>query len=367
MDPGPAPRDHLPQLDGLRAAAVLAVIGHHTLPGPLVSALNPGAAGVRIFFVLSGFLITGILLGAREGIARGDSAGQALRSFYARRLLRIFPLYYFALAVVLLLGVAEARAGAGWHLAYLSNIYGVRNGWLGHLAHFWSLAVEEQFYLVWPALVLFLPRCWLRGLFLLAVAAGPISRLIAYRAVGDVSLASILTPSCLDSLGLGAFLAYTRREHGVGAAGNLGAFGRSLGLPLLLAVDGYRMLFGEGFVTVAFRDTALALVGLWLVQSSAAGWGGTAGRVLSCRPMVYLGTISYGVYVWHGLAPIALPDVSWLAAGPIKFLVVAVCSVVLASATWFLFEKRLNELKRYFPYSRPARPSRAAVPEPAVV
>src|SRR5262249_40880734 len=151
---------YMPQLDGLRAVAVLAVVAHHTLPGPLVDALNPGAAGVRLFFVLSGFLITGILLGCRESMAQ-QGAGQALASFYARRFLRIFPLYYFALAVVLLAGVQEARDGAAWHLAYLSNVYGVRQGWLGSLAHFWSLAVEEQFYLVWPALVLSLPRPWL--------------------------------------------------------------------------------------------------------------------------------------------------------------------------------------------------------------
>ena len=156
---------------------------------------------------------------------------------------------------------------------------------------------------------------------------------------------------------MGAVLAYTWRERGPIQASKLGAACRSIGLPLLLAVDAYRLLLGDAIVTVALRDTALAFIGVWLVQAAASGLGGTAGQVLSCRPMVYLGTISYGIYVWHGLVPIVLQHtegLGWLASpGPAKFLFVAACSVGLASITWHLFEKRLNELKRYFPHSRP--------------
>jgi peptidoglycan/LPS O-acetylase OafA/YrhL len=347
--------DHLPQLDGLRALAVLAVIAEHTLPGPLLLALTPGGAGVRLFFVLSGFLITGILLRAGDLAAKGGSPGSALRAFYARRFLRIFPLYYLALAVALLLGIQGAREGWGWHLAYLTNIYGVRTGWLGYLAHFWSLAVEEQFYLVWPALVLFLPRGLLGPLFVAAAAAGPVSRVVAYLVIGDASLACILTPCCLDSLGLGALLAYAGREWGPAQAGRLAAVSRVVGLPLLLAVNAYRLVGWEGVLTVAFRDVALALLAVWLVHEGACGFRGPAGRFLSCRPLVYLGTISYGVYIWHGLVPAFAEHVAWLpypeGPGALKFLCVTGAAVVLASLSWHLFEKRLNGLKRYFPYS----------------
>jgi peptidoglycan/LPS O-acetylase OafA/YrhL len=361
-------RDHLPQLDGLRALAVLAVIGHHTLPDQLVIALNPGAAGVRLFFVLSGFLITGILLRARDLTDQGAPPAQALRSFYARRFLRIFPLYYFALAVVLLLGVREARDGAVWHLTYLTNVYGVRQGWLGHLAHFWSLAVEEQFYLVWPALVLFLPRAWLGPLFVGSAILGPIARLLAYLLIRDPSLACILTPCCLDSLGMGALLAHATRTGGPLQAKKLAGACRAVGLPLLLAVDTYRLVRGEDAVTVALRDLALALVGAWLVHAATGQVSPTAGRLLCCRPMVYLGTISYGIYVWHGLVPALAQHVEWLPyperPGLAKFLAVTAASVALAALTWHLFEGPLNGLKRYFPYAGPG-PLRRECPVPS--
>jgi peptidoglycan/LPS O-acetylase OafA/YrhL len=367
-------RDHLPQLDGLRAFAVLAVVAHHTMPTSLVNALNPGAAGVRLFFVLSGFLITGILLRARDAMERGGSAGQALSSFYARRFLRIFPLYYFALAVVLLAGVPDAREGAAWHLAYLSNVYGVLHGHMGSLAHFWSLAVEEQFYLVWPALVLFVPRRWLGPLFVASALTGPLSRAIAYLLIGDPSLACILTPCCLDSLGLGAILAHLWRQRGSAGAGKVAVACRTVGLPLLLLVDGWRLVRGEDILTVSLRDGALALVSVWLVHASACGFGGPGGRALSCRPVVYVGAISYGVYVWHGLAPALAWQVEWFpwpeAPGLVKFVCVAAAALLLASLTWVVFEKRLNGLKRFFPYSggqarRVATPDAEMAAQPA--
>jgi peptidoglycan/LPS O-acetylase OafA/YrhL len=347
--------DHLPQLDGLRALAVLAVIAEHTLSGRPLIALTPGGAGVRLFFVLSGFLITGILLRAGDMAAKGGSPGCALRAYYARRFLRFFPLYYFALAVALLLGVQGAREAVGWHLAYLTNIYGAVTGWLGHLAHFWSLAVEEQFYLVWPALVLFVPRRRLGLLFIAAVAVGPVARVIAYFWIGDVSRACILAPSCLDSLGLGALLAYAGREWGPARAARLAAAGRTVGLPLLLVVNAYRLKCGDGILTLALRDVALALIAVWLVHGGACGFPGRAGRFLSWPPLVYLGAISYGIYVWHGLVPALAEHATGLPypedAGAMKFLCVTGAAVILATLSWHLFEKRLNGLKRYFPYS----------------
>src|SRR5262249_20615805 len=142
-------------------------------------------------------------------------------------------------------------------------------------------------------------------------------------------------------------------------AAKLGAAGRAVGLPLLLAVSAAQLAWGEGLVAVALRDLALALVAVWLVQQAADGLGGAAGRLLSCRPSTYLCTVSYGIYVWHGLVPVFAERLGWphypesLGAG--KFLYVTAAAVGLASLTWHLFEARLNGLKRYFPYSpRPA-------------
>src|SRR5690349_12365341 len=176
---GPAISEkRLPALDGLRGLAVLGVLIVHakillnTAP-PFENALRTlsefGAYGVDLFFVLSGFLITGILLDTR------DSANY-FRTFYARRFLRLFPIYYGYLLVIALVLPAlhhavrtsmEDYGGSwGWYLAYLSNWkagHGASDPFLGH---FWSLAVEEQFYLLWPAMIFLVPRRMLAYFFL---------------------------------------------------------------------------------------------------------------------------------------------------------------------------------------------------------
>lgn len=154
---------YMPQLDALRAIAVLAVMFHHFVPAraqwPLFAAIPFGQLGVKLFFVLSGFLITGILLRARSKLGDQPRAVlSALAGFYARRSLRIFPLYYLVIAVCLVLNVPPVRDELLWLATYTLNLRISYQGWYPeHVAHFWSLAVEEQFYLLWPWVVLFAP------------------------------------------------------------------------------------------------------------------------------------------------------------------------------------------------------------------
>ena len=137
---------HMPQLDGLRTLAVAAVIWSHWVP-PYQFGFEWGVMGVNLFFVLSGFLITGILLDSRAGAVRPGDRWFAIRQFYTRRVLRIFPLFYMTLALLVLVNVRPVRQTFLWHVCYLSNVYFFRQGaWIGQISHFWSLAVEEQFY-----------------------------------------------------------------------------------------------------------------------------------------------------------------------------------------------------------------------------
>ncbi len=140
------------QLDGLRALAALTVIVHHAVPHSAVTrVLNPGAAAVWLFFALSGFLITGILVRNRR--AAEQSAANRLgvaRSFYTRRFLRIMPLYYMVIAASIAANLPGARRYFAWDLLYGTNV--LRSfvpGVQVSQHHFWSLCVEEQFYLVW--------------------------------------------------------------------------------------------------------------------------------------------------------------------------------------------------------------------------
>jgi peptidoglycan/LPS O-acetylase OafA/YrhL len=203
---------HMPQLDGLRALAVMGVIVHHTMPYRYRPGLPLGTASVWIFYCLSGYLITGILAAARDRAeATGASLGGVWRAFWVRRALRIFPLYYAALAALAVMGVEAVRQEWPWSAAYLMNL---RLAWLGRFpaatSHFWSLSVEEQFYLLWPPVCLFVPRRHLARVAAGCVVAAPLIRFAIYKATWDPIAAAFLTPCCLDGLAIGAVLALTR-------------------------------------------------------------------------------------------------------------------------------------------------------------
>jgi peptidoglycan/LPS O-acetylase OafA/YrhL len=169
-------RKYMPQLDAIRAAAIFLVMIQHW--APTLTQIAPwGGIGVRCFFVLSGFLITGILLRARDLIdAARTTRGFQVRQFYIRRSLRIFPIYYLTLIVACALGLQVVRDTFWWHAGYLSNFYIASTGiWHGYISHLWSLSVEEQFYLIWPALILAAPRRWIPWCFALGIFIAPIT------------------------------------------------------------------------------------------------------------------------------------------------------------------------------------------------
>jgi peptidoglycan/LPS O-acetylase OafA/YrhL len=174
----PVPRllKYMPQLDGLRAIAVAMVVVRHYY---LVTEIDTAIYGVRLFFVLSGFLITGILLASREALQMGlvPSRAHALRQFYIRRTLRIFPLYYLVVGVGLIVGVPEALEFAPWLLTYTLNWRIAAQGWyMEHYAHLWSLAVEEQFYLLWPWVILLVRNNWVLPSAIIMTLVGPLYR-----------------------------------------------------------------------------------------------------------------------------------------------------------------------------------------------
>ena len=336
----------MPQLDALRAFAVAAVMVHHFIPG-LNDVLPLAAIGVRLFFVLSGFLITGILLEARQN---GSPLTTNLRNFYARRTLRIFPLFYLTLAITYALGIPPVRETLGWHAAYLSNVYFfLRGDWHGSVSHFWSLAVEEQFYLAWPALVLLLRGPAVMRAVMACVVVGPLSRL-GFIVIAGNPLGSVLPTSCLDTLGIGALLALRQ--------GKAGRWWLPVGSLLFAACQVFRQAEVLGWAVVTFEDLGLALSCGWVVARAAEG---KAGRLLSLRPLLYLGTILYGLYVFHNFVPAFLADIRIpFAVRPARFLLNCGVTVAAASLSWFLFERPLGLLKRHFT----TRPRARSLPSP---
>ena len=316
---GPFVKDHLPELDGLRGIAVLLVLWVHlpvgALGGLAASAraqLLPGNVGVDLFFVLSGFLITRILLVDRE-------RGVPLRYFLVRRFLRIFPIYYLTILLLLPeLGGSEAVACA----TYTSNYVFLFSEEVSLLEHTWSLAVEEHFYLLWPPVVAFLVPRKSRRVLLGAILPLGVLSVAGALLLGDWTA----HPERLEefvgrtstvrffSLGLGALMAYhemtLRRRRGLAA----GIVALLLILFAALTLRGAKLLGydevlaripGTGgeprnymrplyAIGMPFASAAVVLVGVaWSGRASLQGW------LLTARPLRWVGRISYGLYLYH--------------------------------------------------------------------
>jgi peptidoglycan/LPS O-acetylase OafA/YrhL len=371
-----AARGHLPVLDGLRGLAIALVVVHnvggfqnHAASG-VIKAIYflhaPGWIGVQLFFALSGFLITGILVDSRG--ARG-----ALRGFWVRRALRIFPLYYaflFGITFVApLFGVRLAELQyAGWYWAYLCN-FGTPTGHeIPELGHMWSLAVEEQFYLVWPLVVLALDaRRLLRVCIALALIAF-VAR-VALRAFGQSPMTVYEYTFCrMDALVLGGGAALVARNPAWLARVTprlpvtlIATSVVLLGMwPLTRGFnreDPFVQTIGYGVLSVLFVALLLVVVrapGERLARAASAGW------------LRWLGKYSYAIYVFH--YPIAYTlrprfedgingDRTGIAIGALVGFVaiVGALSVVAALVTWNVLERWALGLKdRLAPRARDA-------------
>jgi peptidoglycan/LPS O-acetylase OafA/YrhL len=341
------------QLDALRAAAVLAVMVHHLAPALFPGLTFSAWAGVRLFFVLSGFLVTAQLLRARDAVDAGQTTlGAALRRFHGRRLLRIVPVYYAVILGLAWAGAGEVREHLWWHLAFLSNVRFVIDGWHhAYIGQFWFLAAQEQFYLVWPLLMLALPRRALLPVVLVTIAIGPLYRAWAV-SMGWTLATEALLPANLDTLGLGALLALlthrgsvdrfrTRGWAGVGTA--------AAALLLALQVAPVAAQVGPVALTAA-SDLLMGVASLVLIAHAAAGFGGAAGRVMTWPPLLYLGTISYGAFAYHlvagGVVAWAIAAAGWAPLAPAPFAGWAVALTLAVSAlSWHFVEQPLARFK----------------------
>jgi len=348
----------IPQLDAVRGLAVLLVLVHNTnkYPSPHLRLISDnGWMGVDLFFVLSGFLITQILLDTKQ-------SERYFRNFYARRCLRIWPLYYSVLLFMFVIvpflrpseahAVFEARSSPWWAFPvflqnFLVSIPAMATGPLGVT---WSLAVEEQFYLFWPLVVRFCTETQLRKIAIAVICLSPALRF--YLSLHQVNIYSN-TFCRLDGLMAGALLALVIRSVSFSPAVLLtGAWITFLvTVPLALTVE---TAFHAQWIV--FSLTALASVSfVYLALFSPQRW---LQSVLTNRFIVYTGTISYGIYL---LEKIPLDAVRTFHLDKHQFLVLPITTAVtyaMAAMSWNLLEKPILKLKRFFE-PRTIRPGRA--------
>ena len=387
--PGSGPR--VPALDGVRGLAILLVIlFHHTLMAQAtafdriyVNLVRIGWSGVDLFFVLSGFLITGLLVDSKGG-------PHYYRNFYIRRTLRIFPLYYAFLFYVLyvcpwlwpdtplaaMAREAMADRSEAWYWLYVPNVLFARDETFGHpnLAVTWSLAIEEQFYLVWPLIVALTSRralMWTCGA-LICVALAARTWLVLMEANPIVPY---VLPMCrMDALAAGALVALALRSGE--APGVAGARLLSIARPVApgAAVIVLMIWWAEdpqngGDWTEPIMQTAgyttLALGFGAVVALAAAGDAGSwVVRCLSVSPLRTLGRYSYALYLFHVPVRRFIRDEyfpvasfpTWFDSplpGQLLFYVVATApAFAVAWLSWHLYERRWLALARYFPYAK---------------
>jgi peptidoglycan/LPS O-acetylase OafA/YrhL len=378
----PTAGSHVLVLDGVRGVAILMVLCVHFIGDApaytrvgraLVKLANYGIWGVDLFFVLSGFLITGLLYDSK-------TSPHYFRNFYVRRTLRIFPLYYAVLAALFIVlpalpvpypaGLGESAHHQTWLWLYASNVYlAIHRAWaLPYVGHFWSLAVEEQFYLVWPVVVLTLGRRSLLGACVaVTILALALRCALSFAGVGDVALV-VLTPCRFDALCVGGFVALAIRSVGLERVARTAR--RCLGpfAGLVLVVSAWNALRGTLLdVVLPLRTTLVALTfGAALATSLAAKADGVASRVLRSRVMCFVGTRSYGLYVFHGIIAYAMVEhpglfdalaarLGYDAAMVVEAIAGAGVSLLVATLSYGLFEKRFLRLKNRLAPPDPVR------------
>ncbi|HEX4163728.1 MAG TPA: acyltransferase family protein, partial [Acidimicrobiales bacterium] len=373
---------HLPALNGLRGVAVIGVVAYHLQLGWA----KGGYLGVDLFFVLSGFLITTLLL--EEWVRSGRVSLAAFWGRRARRLLPALFLVVIALAVYLVLNGLWGGAGANglvdlsglrgdaistllyvnnWHSIFVHQSYFAQFSTPSPLQHTWSLAIEEQFYLVWPLVLLVLlrygRRAWRSAGIALAVGLGVLSSVlmaVLFTPGVDPSRVYFGTDTRLFDLMAGAtiaFVAAARPQPNVRARRTLHVVAPLAGVALLVfwVTAGYssgvragvptNFMFEGGFLVCA------ALAGLVVADARLAEPGGL-GRGLAWRPLHFIGTISYGIYLWHWPVIVYLNGArTGLSAWPLDLLRVA-ATLVLSTASYYLVERpiRLAKFKGWVRY-----------------
>lgn len=365
-------------LDGLRALAVMLVFLSHKAH---VDAIDAGKIGVWLFFLISGYLIIGELhrnrLRVEHRAARRDAV---LYVFFVKRTLRIFPVYYLLLVALTIAHAffyqREVDLGLAWHYVFLSNFWIgiVHDGWPGSVSHFWSLAVEQQFYLIAPFALLFTRASYHLAICAVMICGAALAHLVLYATGAIEPLVYAFSPWNFALLALGGVLAIGgarvpvqgRVRSGVWfvlACASLTAFA-------FARADCDTCEAAQRAIWPGLLDIGLALslcaVFLWLVRCQDS----VLVSMLEARPLAYLGTISYGFYLFHNLVPSRLGETPAFYASlhvppPVQDLLPLVMqfalSVLLAHLSWQLLEKRVLDWKEPLATAIRSRlPARAA-------
>ncbi|WP_295799453.1 acyltransferase [Mucilaginibacter sp.] len=357
---------YLKGLDTLRAFAVLIVIIQHWGPHKfksgiltfIFSRLIPeGTFGVDLFFVLSGFLISKILFVASDKAAPVERL-HVIKNFYFRRVLRIFPVYFLlVLLVVFVLNDTYAKEHIAYFLTYTSNFLTLKTVAWGSIAHTWSLAVEEQFYIVWPWIIIYTPKKYLFGVILISIILGLVSSVILRNMYGPFFY--LLPLPCITAFAIGALYAYVE---------NYGHFKRlTTNILLILLPGSLALLFwhnmGKDIVLIRVVNSIVSIN--LIIYVCRENYNIVTRFIFNNKVLVNIGKISYGIYLYHYILPkyynqfvnylatkVTLSDklIKMLTFPPSGYLIDFVLVLLTAVISYKFIELPFLRLKKNFAY-----------------
>jgi peptidoglycan/LPS O-acetylase OafA/YrhL len=345
---------YIKEYDSLRAIAVIFVIISHSFPNSSIIHKMPfGFIGVSFFFVLSGKLITSILLNAKSS---KNTLSNNLKTFYVRRTIRIFPAYYLFLGTCLFLGSIDMKEHYLYFLSYTQNILFFKTAnYAGMLSPTWTLAVEEQFYLIWPLFILLIRKKYLKKAIIACIIISPLFRVFAillaqkYNQSSALNLA--LMPSNLICLCIGGLLSLLESEESVLLTFIYNKFVPFVALIISLPIIHFTK---NGFLVSIMQQVLISILSVWTLYSISANKDYFLNKVLKNKITTYLGKISYGMYLYHTIASVLIFKLfgySFDSKSDIRLFTYNLLSTItVSSISWFLFEKSINSFKKYISY-----------------
>ncbi len=347
---------YITQLDGIRGLAIILVLIGHWSVLPFKEVLPWGNIGVYTFFVISGYLITKILLKQKTK----KNLISSFKNFWGRRILRIFPIYYLTLLILCLVEHPPVKDHAIWHFAYLSNFVLMNLAELGKsTAHLWSLAVEAQFYLFWPIIVFCLKDKYLFKITIFFLLLSPVCRIALFAMGLPVPVIKVFPLTSLDFLGMGASIAIAQKNSNLLLLGFKPERLLKIVCPIAVAIfSSFQILQYFGYQNVycyLISTSSLVICCGCLISLASYGIGGIWKPVLESSALRFIGTISYGLYLYHffvasyleqwfpNLALNNLEQNAW-----VRFMIFSIASFLIATLSWFFLEKPLLNLKKYF-------------------
>lgn len=363
------------QLDSLRAFAVGIVMIHHFRDQPFFLS----GFGASLFLVLSGYFATKSLIRLREAAFQAPGAaslgpgaaltgtGAALKSFYIQRSLRLFPLYYLVLFLTFAFNIEYARQSFFWNATFLSNFRILLTGeWNGRFSPLWSLSLLEQFYLIWPAVILFCPKRLLAPLTLLVIFAAPVYRLACLGLALPPLYWCVAPLASLDQLGTGALLALCSGGWVSSSfSRHLKTFCGIICVPLFALLLICKAAGITPIGCAIYIPLVASLAFLWVVKKAESGFEGPVRVLLENRFLGHVGRMSYSIFLLHTFAELLVPPLGFLQPllhSDLRLLILIPTTLLLSHCSYCLIERPIQVLRKKW---RPQLPQVATAVAPA--